>query len=588
MWPWQLSATYQGLPSGAMEVPVGVTPSPVRAYIGVLQRRIGAILAVVIGFTGFSLVYVMRQEPRYEASSRVLLQGTLAEQILGGQANGSSFSDGSTDDEIQIMQSPPIVAAVTQELGHSPSVRVIRVGNTNVVEILAASREPELAAQDATTYAHVYTETRRQSQIDQLLEAATQLEARIAEIDRQLGELRAPLADIDAQIAAAEDEDEVAALQAQRESIAANISSQESSLLSRRAAYADQLDQLQLAASTTVTGGAQVVAEASEPSAPVSPNVVRDVLIGFAISLVMGISLAFLLEQLDDSIRSKSQLERLTGLTTVGLIPSVSQWRKGKEREVVTISAENSSAAEAYRSLRTSVQFIGIERPAQVIQITSALPSEGKTTTTANLAVALARAGKRVVLVDSDLRRPRLHDLFGLPNHRGLTTVLLGEISLAEAITPVPGERRLALLSSGEVPPNPAELHVIGTYAEVIATLRAEADYVIVDTPPVLPVADARIASALVDVTLLVVAANSSAEKDIRRALELLQQVEASVAGTVLNNIPSRGRYSLSYGYWYGYGPRPAKRLKRARFSGPKPTAAHRDAEDLEAPLRRD
>ena len=573
-----------------MDVPAGVTPSPVRAYLGILQRRLGAILAVIIAFTGAAFFFSVRQTPRYEATARVLLQGTLAEQILGGDADGSGLSFGTDpDDEIQVMQSPPILAAVTQELGRTPAVRVIRVSNTNVVQIIAASDDPALAAEDATTFAHVYTETRRQTQIDQLLEAAAQLEARIVEIDRQLAELRAPLAAIDEQIAATDDEDEIAALEAQREALEAEINGRASSLLTRRAAYADQLDQLQLAASTTVTGGAQVVAEAFEPSAPVKPKVIQDTMIGLGISLVLGIGLAFLLEQLDDSIRSKSQLERLTGLTTIGLIPSVSQWRKGKKREVVSLTEENSSAAEAYRSLRTSVQFIGIERPAQVIQITSALPSEGKTTTSANLAVALAWAGKRVVLVDSDLRRPRLHELFGLPNERGLTTVLLGDVSLADAVTPVPGERRLALLASGEVPPNPAELHVIGTYAEVIAALRAEADYVIVDTPPVLPVADARIASALVDVTLLVVAANASAEKDIRRALELLQQVEAQVAGTVLNNIPSRGRYSLSYGYWYGYGARPAKRLRRTRTGGEKPTAPHRDVEVLESPsLRRD
>ncbi|MDQ6696944.1 MAG: polysaccharide biosynthesis tyrosine autokinase [Actinomycetota bacterium] len=547
-----------------MDVPAGVNPSPIRSYLSFVQRRLGVIIVVVVVFTGLAVAYTARQPSVYQATSRVLLQGTLAEQIVAGQSNNLAFlANDPGETELQVMQSPVIEDAVARKLGHNPAVSVARIGTSTIVVITASSGNKVLAARDATTYAHVYVKVRKQQQLDQLVEVSNQFQAKVTALDGQLAKVQAPLDKIEAQIAASTDPAAPARLQGRRQALEQRLTPEINSITSRRTTYSDQLDRLQLALSATVTGGAQVVADAVAPSTPVEPRPFHTGAIAFGIALVIGIGLALLLEQLDDSIRSKTQLELLTGLATVGLIPSVRSWRRGKAHEVVQAGAENSSAAEAYRSLRTAVQFIGVERPAQVIQITSAMPSEGKTTTAANLALALARGGKRVVLVDCDLRRPRLHELFDLPGERGLTMVLLHEIALSEAIQSVAEERQLALLSSGEVPPNPVELITAGGFANIISTLRAEADYVIVDTPPILPVADARVISALVDVTLLVVAANSSAEKDIRRSTELLAQVDARVVGTVLNNIPSRGRYSLSYGYWYSYGSRPLRKRRR-------------------------
>jgi succinoglycan biosynthesis transport protein ExoP len=556
----------------AVDIPAGVTPSPVRSYLSFVQRRIGVIVVVVVVFTGLALSYAVRQAPIYQASSKVLLQGTLAEQVVSGQSDNPAFlANDPGETELQVMQSPVVVDAVARRLGHSPAVSVSRAGSSNIVVITASSGKRASAARDATTYAHVYVSVRKQQQLDQLVKVSNQFQAKVTALDDQLATVQRPLTELDTLIASSAAAGQPAQLQAQRQALQQQLTPEINSITSRRTTYSDQLDRLELALSATVTGGAQVVADAIAPSSPVEPRPLRSGAIALGISLVIGIALALLFEQLDDSIRSKTQLEQLTGLAAVGLIPSVGSWRKGKVHEVVRTGAENSSAAEAYRSLRTAVQFIGVERPAQVIQITSALPSEGKTTTAANLALTLARGGKRVVLVDCDLRRPRVHELFDVPGERGLTMVLLRDIPLSDAVQPVADERQLALLSSGEVPPNPVELITTGGFANIISTLRTETDYVIVDTPPVLPVADARVISALVDVTLLVVAANSSAEKDIKRALELLQQVEARVVGTVLNNIPSRGRHSLSYGYWYSYASLPLAKRGRGRLHRREP-----------------
>lgn len=564
-----------------MEIPAGVAPSPVQTYLSFVQRRIGVILVVVVVFTGFALVYSLRQPPVYEASSKVLLQGTLAEQIVAGPTNNLAFlTNDPGETEIQVMQSPVIVDAVARQLGHRPAVSVARVASSTIVVITATSGTRVDAARDATTYAEVYVKVRKQQQLDQLVEASNQFQVKVTALDKQLAEVQFPLTLVEGRIAASTDAGALALLQAERLALQQRLTPEINSITNRRTTYADQLDRLQLAVSSTVTGGAQVVASAVVPSSAVEPRPFHTATIAFGISLVIGVALAMLFEQLDDSIRSKTQLEQLTGLATIGLIPSVRSWRRGKEHEIVRTGAENTSAAEAYRSLRTAIQFVGVERPAQVIQITSALPSEGKTTTVANLGLALARGGKRVALVDCDLRRPRLHELFEVPGEGGLTSVLLREIPLSEAVHAVADQPHLELLTSGEVPPNPIELLTFGDFASVISTLRDDHDYVIVDTPPILPVADARVISALVDLTLLVVAANSSAEKDIRRSIELLQQVDARVVGTVLNNIPSRGRNSLSYGYWYSYGSRPLRqrRARAKRYSPPKRSESKVDA----------
>ena len=376
-----------------MDVPAGVSPSPVRTYLSFVQRRIGVIAAVVVVFTGLAVAYAVRQPSVYQASSKVLLQGTLGEQIVAGQADNLAFlANDPGETEIQVMQSPVIVDAVARKLGHQPAVSVSRVATSTIVVITASSGDRAAAARDATTYAHVYVKVRKQQQVNQLVEVSNQFQAKVSGLDAKLAKTQAPLNRIEALIASSTTPGDPARLQAQRQALEQQLAPEVASLTSRRTTYSDQLDRLQLALSATVTGGAQVVADAVASSTPVEPQPIHTGAIALGISLVIGIGLALLFEQLDDSIRSKTQLEQLTGLATVGLIPSVRSWRKGREHEIVRAGAENSSAAEAYRSLRTAMQFIGVERTAQVIQITSAMPSEGKTTTAANLGLALRAA----------------------------------------------------------------------------------------------------------------------------------------------------------------------------------------------------
>jgi polysaccharide biosynthesis transport protein len=519
-----------------------------RSYLAVLRRRAVLIALVTLVVTLIVVAFSVRSTPVYQATSQVLLQPRLSEQILQNAAVSQVATD--SDTEMEVMQSGSIENAVAAALGHVPDVTVSKVGQTAVVDITASSDTPAGAVHDADTYAAVYAETRRQQAITDLQDASAELQGRITDLAGQSAALGPP---------PEEGPDDPR----RRE------------LDSRRSSYEDQYDALQVAINLTVTGGAQVVSNANEPTSPVSPQPLRDGAIAAGVGLVVGIALAFLFEHLNVRVRSKAELDAATdGLANVGLIPAVAGWRRHHEHEVIS-------------SLRTAVQFIGIERGDKVVQITSAVSGEGKTTTAANLGITFARAGKSVVLVDSDLRRPRLHELFGLPKEPGIISVLLGETALEEAIVPVPGEPRLALFPSGQVPPNPSDLLVLDSYKRLIEALGARYDHVIIDTPPVLPVTDALIVAATADLTFLVAAVGTSNQKDIRRAVELLRQVDAPLGGTILNMIPPHGRRGHDYFYGYGYTPSHRSQSWWRRLLKPPPPAGKGGEpvpEDTDAP----
>jgi capsular exopolysaccharide synthesis family protein len=267
--------------------------------------------------------------------------------------------------------------------------------------------------------------------------------------------------------------------------------------------------------------------------------------------VILGLAAAFLRESFDDAVNSKEMAEEFGGASVIAAVPMVNSWKKRDKPLVVSLARPMSPAAEAYRSLRTSLQFARQDGDVRMILVTSPAAAEGKSTTLANLGAMFAQAGERVVLVSCDLRKPRLGKFFGMDESQGLTTAVLGEQRLEDLIKPLPGDTNLWLLPSGEPPPNPAELLNGKRVQQVFATLRDLFDLVLIDSPPVLPVTDAVVLSKDADATLLVVAAGQTSRGDLQRAAEKLKQVEARVTGIVLNETSRQGN---AYGYRYGYG----------------------------------
>jgi capsular exopolysaccharide synthesis family protein len=256
---------------------------------------------------------------------------------------------------------------------------------------------------------------------------------------------------------------------------------------------------------------------------------------------------------MDDRIHGRVQLEAAVRAPVLAVVPKVPGWRKRAQTRLVTTSASGSPASEAYRSLRTNLQFISRDGSVRVISVTSPHAGEGKTTTVANLATTLALTGKRVMALSADLRKPRLHRFFGLDNEKGLSSVLAGQAELADVARRVEGLESLRIVTSGPVPPNPAELLSSDGMDSLLRDLRSSADYVVIDTPPVLVVSDAMIVAPRVDGVVVVVDADETTGGAASHAIDQLEQVGGNVIGSVLNRFdPSKARY-YSYAGRYAY-----------------------------------
>jgi len=342
--------------------------------------------------------------------------------------------------------------------------------------------------------------------------------------------------------------------------------------LTQYSTYRDKYDQLQVDTSLQ-HAGASLVESASLPGIPVRPTPIRNALLAVLLGLFVGVGLAFLFEYLDDSVKSPDDLERhAPGLPFLGAIPTVSDWRNRDRARAITLEAPHSPASEAYRALRTSVQFVGLRQPLQTLLLTSPMTSEGKTTTIANLAVTLARSGKDVTVVDCDLRRPRLHAFFDVPNEIGFTSVLLGDAPLAAALRIVSagsGGGALRVLTSGPLPPNPSELLGTNRVTELLTALQAMSDIVLIDSPPLIPVTDALVLSRRVDGVLLVVTSAVTSRRNVTRSVGLLEQAEAPTIGIALNAVSEESGYGGEYGYSYYRQEEPTSRRRRRKSSVP-------------------
>jgi receptor protein-tyrosine kinase len=296
---------------------------------------------------------------------------------------------------------------------------------------------------------------------------------------------------------------------------------------------------------------ARVVVEqrASVPEYPVVPSKRRNLALGIILGGLLGIVLAFLRDLLDNTVKSQEVVEDITGTGAVGYIPFD---KDIVEHPAISFDSDNSSTAEAFRKLRTNLQFLTVDRPPRVIVVTSSSPSEGKSTTSINIALALAEADHNVVLVDGDLRRPRLAKYLDVLGSVGVSTVLSGAASLDEVLqqTKFP---RLTVLAAGPTPPNPSELLGSLTAEKMLSELRAQFDYVIIDSAPVLAVTDGAILAAKSDGALVVVRAGKTRRDQLAHAIGMLNDVGATLLGAVLTMMPTRGSGAYSYNYYY-YG----------------------------------
>jgi capsular exopolysaccharide synthesis family protein len=319
------------------------------------------------------------------------------------------------------------------------------------------------------------------------------------------------------------------------------------------------------------TNNVRVLERAIVPGAPVRPKPVQNLLVGLSLGLGFGIGLAFLIEALDNTLKTQADVEQFLGTPVLGLVPIIgaagadgaSAGDNVRERDLGVFIDPKSVAAECCRSIRTNILFMSPDRPLRTLVVTSPSPQEGKTTTAINLSITMAEAGGRVLVIDTDMRRPRLHKSFGVPNHVGISSVIVGKATLAEAVkrTDVPN---LDVLPCGPVPPNPSELLHTERFGAVLAECAKLYDRIILDSPPTSAVTDPAVLGNLADGVLLVVKAGETTRDSAMHARRQLTTANARLIGVVVNAIdfsnPAYGydyyyRNYYRYGYTYGNSP---------------------------------
>lgn len=525
-----------------------------RDYTSILRRRKG-LIALVTGLVVLvTLGWSLTRTPQYRASAQVLLQARAGEQVR------SSGDADAVRAELQIMQGRQMRTAIRANLGYLPEPKFRSSPSTTPGMIITVTNpNAERAAQEANDFANAYATERRRLVI-------ADIEASIDELNQRLANLVMGTADDQAKLeelwAEAENETDPARqrlLQSQIRQLSNRTN--DGTFATRQANIQSELDRLEQLHLSVVGGGMYAVIEANTPRSPFSPQPVRDAAAALAAGLVLGIVAALLRNYFDDTLLTKEDLDEVTGgIPVLGIIPAIDEWRDRSAALLEAVSHPNSAASEAFRGLRTAVDFIAVDQKVDIIHVTSSTSGEGKSTTSANLAVTLARAGKRVILIDCDLRRPRLHEFFGMDNAIGFTSVVLGSSRVEDALEPVAGVPGLLVMPSGPPPPNPSELLSTKTVQAKLEALSRSADYIVIDSPPLLPVSDSVVLAGLADLTMLVVTARTTARRSVRRSIEMLDQVNAPLGGIVFNGVGHEGTYGYGYGYGYTpYSPRPAR-----------------------------
>jgi polysaccharide biosynthesis transport protein len=393
-----------------------------RDYLGVLRRRSMVIVATVAIVVGVAVLASFAQTERYRASTEVLVRQPTTAVSLEGAATATGTAR-SLANEVRQAEATAVLDAVRGAFGPDPQLGVRADADADVLRFTAESRDPTVAAQAADRYAEEFVQQRRAALVSDYLASSEVLQARVDELDAEAESVMSERAAAEAAVPLDAPDRDLALAR-----IAAEVDRRTAGIAAQQQRYHELLNSLLLSAQLAQGSGAQVIRPAEVPSHPFEPMIARNAALALVVGLVLGVGAAFLLEYLDTSLRTDDDLATASGgLPVLATVPELSSWKANDAPHLATIEDPSSAQSESYRALRTAVQFLGLDRTIKTIALTSPGPGEGKSTTAANLAIICARAGQRVVLVDCDLRKPRVHEFFRLDNQRGFTTVLLGE-----------------------------------------------------------------------------------------------------------------------------------------------------------------
>jgi non-specific protein-tyrosine kinase len=521
-------------------------------YLNPLRRWWWLIVAATLVAAASSFLATRGQPPIYQARAKLLIGQAIQSPNPNAIDFYTSVQLGRTYAEIAKTDRVRNQAMAALGMNWLPEYRVPTVSGTELLEIIVTDTVPERAKAVANEMANqlilespTATDSDEQERQDFINGELDDLQFRITETRDEIRLKQDEIKELVSARQIQEVENQIAALQGKLNTLQTN--------------YAVLL--------ANTSGGAinslSILDPAITPTVPIGPNTGLTLFTASAIGFTLAIGAAYLLEFLDNTIKNPNNIEQVTGLPTLaGIARQELSEEEAGERNLITIHHPRSPISEAYRSLRTGIQFANLDNPNSTLLITSSKPSEGKSLTAANLGVVLAQAGRRVALIDADLRRPVQHQIFDLTRELGLTSLLLsldpdarGHDDEYQVIidkfmqgTDVPG---LSVLTSGPVPPNPSELLDSTKMRTVLRVLSRNFDYIILDSPPSLAVTDAVILGAQVDSVLLVVDAGKTRREQLKQSVEKLREVNANLIGVVLNRLSRKGDGYGDYYYYY-------------------------------------
>lgn len=535
-------------------------------YWAIARKRWPWILVPIVLITAAAVAYSVNQPARYASSARVLLADTASQRTLDPSSQNTGFLSRELSNEISLANSDTVISLVEDQLGDLPDVAISSESDADVLVFEATAADAVTAADHANTWASMYVQVKRDEAVGSIDAAADSLQVRLEDLRRTRQEIRQPLDDLDDRIARTADPDLAADLQRQYDRLADDLRYELELVTAQAESTVASLTDLELQGELAAVGEARIVQFAAPPLGPANPPLSRNVALGVVLGAMIGAGLALLAETRDTTIKTAAQVQAITDLPVLASIPEAD--RKALPKLALAAHTEpEGKYADGYHKVRSSVEFAGFENPISSILVTSANASEGKTTTSSNLALALCSVGKRTVLIDTDYRRPKVHTHYNVPQTPGLSDHLLHGADLKQVAYGIdePGLEQILILPTGTIPPNPAAFVGTERFRETIRWITKQTEVVILDSPPLLAVSEPLSLSKHVDAVVLTARAGKTTKAELAEVVSTLKQNGANVLGVVLVGVSEAETYG-KYGY---YRQEPAERRGRGTGAAP-------------------
>lgn len=488
------------------------------------------LAALVAGSAAF--FFSKRMTPYYQSSTTVLVNAAPATKAM--DYSSVIMSEQLTSTYSQMMSNDSVLIEVVKQLGlNIPTddlkemITVATLQDTQLIQVTVESIDPELSANIANAVATISAVQIEEIQSLRFSQSKTTLETQLADLEQQIATYQAEAT----AASTTEEKDRLDTKVTQYREIYSNLlSSYESVRLSEAQAVSTMVQ----------------VEPAVPDYTPVKPKVMQNTLLAAVVGLLLAAGVIVAREAIDDTIKNPEDITRKFKLPVLGVIDH----HNVEEYTPITMTDPRSPTAEAYRTLRTNISYTSVDKPLRTLMVTSTESGEGKTTTISNLGVVLAQNGQCVIVADCDLRHPRVHTYLGLPNRQGISNLFTKSSASLNGHQQGTKVENLTVITTGSLPPNPAELLGSQRMQAILGNMRQSADIILIDTPPILAVTDAAVLAPTLDGVLIVVRSGKTPASALRLTLEQMRRVNANVLGIVLNDVATRGSY---YGYQYRY-----------------------------------